>query len=139
MHVRVSWLRLRGLLRGRRFLGLLCSLRRPSSSLFIQFRILLSQFELSIPALATASASTGATSACLTSKMLELSSRQLHIELPRRGLPIIEARMMVHFQTRLHPIVTLEFEESKTFRLARLFVRAVADRLRLHFGKMPSD
>lgn len=127
MDVRVSWFRLRGLLRGRRFLGLLCSLRRPSSSLFIQFRILLSQLGLSIPALATASASTETTSARLTSRKMEGCSRQLHIELPRRCFPIIKVRMMVQFQTRLHPIVTLEFEERETFRLARLLVCAVAN------------
>lgn len=47
--------------------------------------------------------------------------------------------MMIQFQTCLHPIVTLEFKESKAFRFARLFVCAVPDRLRLHLGKMPSD
>lgn len=44
--------------------------------------------------------------------------------------------MMIQLQTSLHPIVAAEFQERKTFRFARFFVRAVADGGGLHFGEV---
>lgn len=64
------------------------------------------------------------------------NAREFDINLPGFRYPIIEPRPMIKFQTRLHPIVLVEFEKRKPFGFGAVFGRGVPDGCRAHFEKV---
>ena len=69
-----------------------------------------------------------------------MNARQLHINPPRWILPIVERRVMIQLQTRLHAIEILELDECKAATFGwSVFLCCDADRGRRVFGKVGFD